>query len=74
MSTTTLSAPSTEYGPCLDPCGHIDCQEIRAIAQGNCTICSLTIGYEREIVMLPDGGIAHAACYIDRLEKEASNG
>jgi hypothetical protein len=70
MSTTTLSAPGSECGPCLDPCGHKDCQEIRHIAQSDCAICSLTIGYDREIMMLADGEIAHYDCLFGVFEKE----
>ena len=69
MSITTLSAPGSEYGPCLDPCGHIDCQEIRHIAQSPCVICFLTIGYDCEITMLEDGSFAHAICAESALEK-----
>jgi len=69
MSITTLSAPGSEYGPCLDPCGHIDCQEIRHIAQSKCRTCSLDIGYDREIMMLADGTIVHADCLEGVLEK-----
>lgn len=74
MSTTTLNPPGSEYGPCLDPCGHNDCMNIRLVAQSNCAICSLTIGYGREIIMLEDSSIAHVDCLEGVFEKAGSNG
>lgn len=63
MSVTTLSAPGSESGPCLNPCEHADCQQIRTTAQKSCPYCLADIGYEREIILLPDHSLVHADCF-----------
>jgi hypothetical protein len=46
MAATFLSPPGTEYGPCADPCVHIDCAASRDQAATPCTICRQPIGYD----------------------------
>lgn len=47
MAAISNPAPGTEYGPCIEPCAHGDCRNIRDEASAPCTICSEPIGYDR---------------------------
>lgn len=79
MAAGRISAPGTETGPCLDPCGHLDCAMTRAEAAALCTRCETPIGYETRFyaarVARADGGrdLSHATCE-ERLALDAQSG
>ncbi len=47
MAAVSLPAPGTAYGPCEEPCSHIDCRDFRAMAVTICRFCKKPIGYQR---------------------------
>ncbi len=48
MAAGTMSAPGTEYGPCVDEnCGHTTCDETRRMVGLECRYCETPIGYDR---------------------------
>ncbi len=47
MAATSIAAPGTEFGPCLDVyCGHPGCNANRAAATCICRICNDPVGYD----------------------------
>ncbi len=72
MGTTTIGAPGTPYGPCLEDCRHKECAELRDIASAQCSICGSTIGYLRPFTE-DHGGLAHSACVDDRDNHQAAS-
>jgi len=68
MAAGVLSKPGTEYGPCAEPCHHIDCAGSRTIADTVCRYCDKPIGYDRRIYY--DEGYVHASCSEDAIEQE----
>lgn len=73
MAAIGLSAPGTEYGPCLEDCQHIDCAATREKAAVICPDCREPIGYDRPFYL--DVGehddadwtkLAHATCMARR--------
>ncbi len=63
MATSSLPAPGTQYGPCVETCTHRDCVCSREMASALCTLCTLPIGWETRFF---GGGaespLYHAAC------------
>lgn len=45
MAAGKLPEPGSEYGPCTDPCEHLDCAETRRMAETVCELCGKPIGY-----------------------------
>ena len=68
MSAARISAPGTEYGPCAEPCQHMDCASARGIAESACVICGVAIGYERRFYREDGGGFVHAVCAEDEAD------
>lgn len=66
MAATTLPAPGSEFGPCVEPCAHRDCEATREMAAAACVHCSQPIGYDvrfyRVDLTHPKGLYAHARC------------
>ena len=63
MASGMVSAPGTEYGPCVEPCRHTDCAESRRWAEALCAICGEPIGYERQFYQSGNWTVfRHAAC------------
>jgi hypothetical protein len=69
MAAGVLAEPGTEYGPCTDPCEHIDCAETRRMAAGKCRLCWKPIGYGRRFYVDPVSAgtinlrYVHASCF-----------
>ena len=61
MASGTLPAPGAQYGPCLEPCGHVDCAESRRMAAEACVFCGKVIGYDTPLYNMSPG-LAHALC------------
>lgn len=70
MAASTLPAPGTEYGPCLDPCLHRDCVETRRMALARCDFCGDPIGYDVRYYRTDTGNdYAHAPCLETAIEE-----
>lgn len=72
MAATTLPQPGTEYGPCPEPCDHIDCKQTREIANSICTLCKKPIGYNTRFYVDPDieeKSYVHALCLEKKYER-----
>ena len=59
--TVALAPPGTEYGPCTEPCAHIDCASSREMAESTCPACREAIGYDRAFFYRA-GVFVHAVC------------
>ena len=64
MAAAALDAPGTEYGPCDTKCGHIDCDDIRTMAETICSGgCEQPIGYAQPFFQTDNWGkLTHASC------------
>ena len=65
MAALGLSAPGTEYGPCIEDCAHEDCAQTRRMAACVCRICDQPIGYDDRFFREGEGGwdhLVHATC------------
>jgi hypothetical protein len=71
MAAGVLSQPGTKYGPCAEPCQHIDCAGSRTIADTVCRYCDKPIGYDRRFYN--DEGYVDASCSEDVIEQERAN-
>jgi hypothetical protein len=61
MAAGRLPVPGSEFGPCPEPCQHIDCAATREDAAQVCRICDKPIGYEVRFYQSA-GQLVHAAC------------
>jgi hypothetical protein len=61
MAASTLPRPGTENGPCEEPCEHRDCALTRRMANTDCAICHIRIGYDRRFYQ-KDYGLVHFYC------------
>ncbi len=61
MAAVSLDPPGTEFGPCAEPCQHIDCDATRREAATVCNRCGQPIGYGRGFFN-DNPGLAHASC------------
>ncbi len=61
MAPGLIPRPGTDYGPCSEPCRHIDCQQTRHDAAAVCPHCRQPIGYDRPFYRQA-GELAHASC------------
>jgi hypothetical protein len=69
MAASTIPAPGTDLGPCIDEqCGHTDCAASRQQAAALCRWCAKPIGYETRWYTVV-GGQAHAECE-ERCQRE----
>lgn len=71
MAAGALSAPGTQYGPCVEPCEHTDCASTRELAEKVCSHCEEPIGYDRNFYQ--DGTwtvLTHQICAIRAAEAE----
>ena len=67
MAAGYLPVPGTEYGPCPQPCEHIDCSATRQEAVAPCPYCGESIGYDRAFYREHDH-LVHASCALDAIE------
>ena len=68
MAPGRLSSPGSKYGPCADPCMHIDCADIRSMAEAICRYCGQPIGYERGFYR-EHHELVHSSCVEDSVEE-----
>lgn len=72
MAAGTLPKPGTKYGPCKDPCSHLDCEMTKRDAETKCPICNKAIGFETYFYNdSKSGGLVHAICLEDQIENES---
>lgn len=75
MSAVGLPKPGTEYGPCVDPCGHIDCAETRKQSETPCDICGEPIGYDLPFYQRESWTIlTHQTCLLTKIDAERNAG
>jgi hypothetical protein len=55
MAAVILQEPGTEYGPCVEPCSHVDCAATRTEAALHCPGCAKVLGYGQRIAKPPTG-------------------
>jgi hypothetical protein len=73
MAALALPRPGSEYGPCPISCAHTDCAETRRMADSDCRVCQMPIGYESRIYQEQDGGFVHASClHQEQMDKRIS--
>lgn len=75
MAAISLPKPGTKYGPCAEPCQHIDCAQTRAMVAAACFICGKPIGYDTRFYGSPHEqgqgeNYVHAVCYEEQIEQE----
>jgi hypothetical protein len=78
MAAGRLAAPGSQYGPCIEKCAHIDCNQTRADADAECPICRKPIGYDTRFYQFrwtspggaPFDALGHAVCVEDHYEQE----
>jgi hypothetical protein len=58
-----------ELGPCLEPCEHRSCRQMREDAASLCRICSRPIGWNNPIYY-EEQGLVHRDCLISEVERE----
>lgn len=70
MAYIKVSAPGTQFGPCVE-CQHKDCAEQVKTAAQICAICNQTIGYETNFSGMPEdqSKVAHFSCIVDTYAK-----
>jgi hypothetical protein len=73
MAAARLPKPGTEFGPCVDPCEHIDCAATRADADSLCHYCDGPIGYEERYYRDQSGALVHAICLEQAEQQEEMN-
>lgn len=62
---SAIPAPGTDRGPCGHQCSHLDCRNLRIMAQSECVYCRQKIGYGVPVArVLPPSPprYRHAAC------------
>lgn len=73
--------PGSTYGPCIWPCPHRDCAEMREDAEQKCELCQKPIGYEtkfyrRGLDQYVSGPVifkvAHQICVLDFYDQGGS--
>jgi hypothetical protein len=70
MAAGVISKPGSKLGPCKDnKCGHIDCAEMRTMAESKCVICRKKIGYNKHFYDDPDGYV-HEDCVYTQINEE----
>lgn len=69
MAAGKIPAPGSEYGPCADPCQHIDCAQTRAMAATVCRFCGQPIGYDTRLYDV-EHQLVHADCYERSVDQE----
>lgn len=73
MAAGFVSAPGTEFGPCVLGCAHKDCADSRRIAQSKCEICKKPIGYDKRYYQSENWTVfGHAVCANKEAEKRIS--
>jgi hypothetical protein len=75
MAVGNLPPVGSQYGPCAEPCVHLDCAATRECAAAPCRICSEPIGYETGFFQESEPQLrpriyVHAMCAFDEVEKE----
>ena len=61
MPAGILQKPGDEFGPCIGPCVHKPCREVRVKAGTKCVYCDLPIGYGVRFTM-DEQGVVHEDC------------
>jgi hypothetical protein len=69
MAAGRLAAPGTQYGPCNEKCGHVDCAQTREMAETICHYCNESIGYDTRFYSSGED-LVHAACLEEFVEQE----
>lgn len=73
MAAGQLSKPGSEHGPCVKPCGHIDCKQTREMARSECKYCRAEIGYSRRFFILEkhmgEDVLCHEGCAFDEQDQ-----
>jgi hypothetical protein len=70
MAAGILARPGTTTGPCKVACAHRDCAETRGMAATLCADCQKPIGYGVRFYRDEQGGLVHAACFEEAIERE----
>lgn len=79
MAAGSIAPPGTEYGPCVEPCKHIDCAATRKQAATPCVTCGEPLGYDVNFFRNHDDfrvkpgdepEYEHAMCTYKRLDAE----
>jgi hypothetical protein len=68
MAAGYIQKPGREWGPCLDPCSHLDCKANREMAASLCKYCHQQIGYERGFYNVREtandpNDLVHSSCH-----------
>ena len=63
-----VSPPGTKYGPCKEPCNHVDCAASRGQASALCVYCGKPIGYASAWITEQNRSVAHWTCALDAAE------
>lgn len=64
-----LNAAGEEIGPCVEPCEHIDCAQMREDAEKPCPLCGKPIGWDGRVYFGNNGIIKHALCWEEEATK-----
>lgn len=62
MGWLVIPEPGSKYGPCLEPCRHLDCKANREAAAEKCVTCADPIGFDVPYYKGEAGGLEHAKC------------
>ena len=62
MAAGIMGNPGSEFGPCIDPCNHRDCEASRTQAASIWAYCGRPIGYGVRYYADEPGGWCHAVC------------
>ena len=66
MASSFIHPPDDYFGPCVEPCTHMDCATYRRIAKLPCDFCGEEIGFNRPYYADMDT-FAHASCFEENL-------
>lgn len=69
MAAGILPRPGTQYGPCEQPCDHVDCRATRQDAASICVYCRREIGFGTRFYRT-DLTLVHAACAENAAERQ----
>lgn len=58
-----ISKPGSKFGPCKDPCDHLDCKDNRDMINSECELCKKKLEYEEKFFSFQDGTFHHWMCH-----------
>jgi len=67
MAYGAIPDPGTTYGPCAEPCQHLDCAESRKTAAAACHYCGDPIGYRTNFQIDSEGPV-HFTCAMKEID------